>query len=148
MVVHRREVVVAAPGGDDVVPVAREPLDEPGAEEASAARDEERGSREPVASWRAGRQPVDATDPAVAVLGVPADRAEDAFLPADPRLPAGLVRELLVADAERHHVARAGSLAPLDGDDAPVVGPEAVLDARCAMIRSAQSAIEMFAPCP
>ncbi len=40
-VLHRREVVVAASGGDDVVAVALETLDEPGAQEATASRDED-----------------------------------------------------------------------------------------------------------
>ena len=41
-VVHRRQVVVATPGGEDVVAVALEPLDEVRAEEAAAAGDETR----------------------------------------------------------------------------------------------------------
>ena len=92
-------------------------------EEPSAAGDE--GSRHALAAR--SRQPVDAADPAVPVLRVPADRAQDPFLPAHLRLPAGLARQLLVADAERHHLARAGAVARGGRDDAPAGGPEAVL---------------------
>src|SRR5829696_9583521 len=76
-----------------------------------------------------GPEPVDASDPAVAVLGIPLDRAEDAFLPGDLRLPAGLPVQLLVADAQGHHVGDAGAEAAFVGHDLAVVGPETVLDA-------------------
>ena len=56
-------------------------------------------------------QPVDAAEPALAVLGVPGDRAQDAFLPRHERLPAGLAVQLLVADPQRHHVGHAGAQA-------------------------------------
>src|SRR6266513_1490897 len=75
-----------------------------------------------------GWKPVDAADPAVAVLRVPVDRLLDAFLPGDDRVPAGLTVQLLVADAERHHVARAGAEAAWDGDDL-ALGPVALLPA-------------------
>ena len=97
---------------------------------------------------RARRQPVDAADPALAVLRVPADRAQHALLPRDLRLPAGLAGELLVADAERHHVARARA-----GSACAVVtisrsSGQKPCSSPTRRIRSAQSRIEMFSPWP
>src|SRR5664280_3718964 len=51
-------------------------------------------------------QPVDATDPALAVGRVPGNRARDSLFPRHLRLPARLALELLVTDPERQHVAR------------------------------------------
>src|SRR6266540_6474081 len=73
-----------------------------------------------------GWKPIHAADPALAVLRVPVDRLLDAILPGDERLPAGLAVQLLVADAESHHVARAGAEACGDGDDL-ALGPVAPL---------------------
>ena len=106
------------------MPVGLEPLDEVRAEEAAAAGDEDAAH---ARDGRARREPVDAAEPAVAVLGVPADRAQHALLPRDLRLPAGLARQLLVADAERHHLARARPEARRRRHDLAVAGPEAVL---------------------
>src|SRR5581483_3572366 len=75
------------------------------------------------------RKPVDAPEPAVAVGCIPADRPQDALLPPDLRLPARLVVQLLVADAERHHVGRAGAQALLVDDDAAVARPESSVGA-------------------
>ena len=52
-------------------------------------------------------EPVDAADPARRGSRRTSDRPRDAFLPGDLRLPAGLAVQLLVADAQRHHLARA-----------------------------------------
>ena len=57
------------------------------------------------------------------------DRLQDAFLPRDLRLPARLAVELLVADAERHHVGGSGAEARRRRHDLAVVGPVAVLAA-------------------
>src|SRR5918994_787128 len=72
-------------------------------------------------------EPVDAADPAGAVLGVPLDRAEDALLPGHLRLPAGLAVELLVADTQGEHVGDAGAEAAFVEHDLPVVRPVPVL---------------------
>src|SRR5581483_595420 len=73
------------------------------------------------------REPVDAADPAVAVRRVPADRAQDAFFPRDARRPAGFGGELVVADAQRHHVGDAGAETSFVDDDVAIAAPEAVL---------------------
>src|SRR4029078_5431038 len=75
-------------------------------------------------------EPVDPSDPALAMLGIPLDRAQDALLPRYQRLPARLAVQLLVADAERHHVGDAGAEAGLVDDDVAVFGPEPALDTR------------------
>ena len=54
----------------------------------------------------AGRQPIDASHPAVAVIGVPANRLQDAVLPRHLRHPARLLGELLLADANTIAFAR------------------------------------------
>ena len=74
-------------------------------------------------------EPVHAADPALAVRRVPLDRAQDAVLPRDHRLPARFAVQLLVADAERHHVGDAWTQPRRRRHDLPVVGPEAVLTA-------------------
>src|SRR5664280_3334836 len=50
-------------------------------------------------------QPIDSSQPALAVRRVPGDRARDALFPRHLGLPAGLALELLVADPKRQHVA-------------------------------------------
>src|SRR5207247_7582707 len=87
-------------------------------------RGRERSSRGQRRS--ADRQPVDAADPALAVGGVPVDRPRHALLPGDLWLPAGLAIELLVADAQREHVARAGPEA-IGGADDLALGPVPLL---------------------
>src|SRR5262245_35069897 len=62
------------------------------------------------------------------MLGVPPDRPQHALLPAHLWLPPGLARQLLVADAEGHHVASPRPLPTLHRDDVPVVRPKPVLD--------------------
>src|SRR5207253_681232 len=74
-----------------------------------------------------GREPVDAADPALAVLRIPLDRAEDAFVPRHLRLPTCFRRELLVADTQRQHVARARPFAVLNRLDVAAVAPVSVL---------------------
>src|SRR4029079_13039337 len=54
----------------------------------------------------AGAEPVDTADPAIAVLGVPGDRLRDALFPGNLGLPSRLAVQLLVADAQRHDLAR------------------------------------------
>src|SRR5581483_8700365 len=71
------------------------------------------------------RQPVDAADPLGAVVRVPLDRAPDALFPRDLRSPPRLPVELVVADAYRHHLARAGPVARRRRHDLAAGGPEA-----------------------
>src|SRR5262249_7840460 len=71
--------------------------------------------------------PVHAACPAVAVVRVPRDRAGHAFLPRHLRLPSRLALELLVADAERDHLARAGPVAAGETDQLAAGGPVAAL---------------------
>src|SRR5581483_9229744 len=66
-------------------------------------------------------------DPAVAVVGVPGDRAGDSFFPAHLRRPAGLALELLVADAQRDDLARTRPVAALDADKLAAGRPVALL---------------------
>src|SRR5262249_50839629 len=86
---------------------------------------------EALAGQRRGarREPVDAADPAVSVLGVPANRLQDAFLPRHARLPPRLRGELLVTDPECEDVAATGAEAGGDRVKVPVVRPVAVLGA-------------------
>ena len=51
---------------------------------------------------------------------------QDSLVPAHLRLPAGLAVQLLVADAEGHHLGRARAVARLGRDHVPAGGPEAV----------------------
>ena len=63
-------------------------------------------------------EPVDAADPAVAVLRVPADRLQRRPPPSDTFGSQPVSRgQLLVADAQRHHLARAGAVAAFGRDD-------------------------------
>ena len=73
---------------------------------------------------------------------------QDALLPAHLRLPAGLAVQLLVADAERHHLARARAVARVGRDDVPAGRPEAVLLADADDQSPTSRAIEMFSPWP
>ena len=50
----------------------------------------------------------------------------DAFLPGHAGLPAGLGRQLLVTDAQRHHLARPRPVPRRARDDLPARGPEAL----------------------
>ena len=127
-VVQRGEVVVAAPGDERRRGRRLEPLDEVRAEEAAAAGDEDSRSRLAGASAVASQstRPIQRSRFAAYQL----DRAQDALLPRDQRLPAGLAVQLLVADAERHHVGDAWAQPCRRRHDLPVVGPVAVLVGR------------------
>src|SRR5437762_6858768 len=74
-----------------------------------------------------GCRPIDAAGPAVAVPGVPRDRAGSAVFPAHLRLPARLPLQLLVADSEGDHLARARPVPGRDADELATGGPVAPL---------------------
>ena len=96
------------------------------AQEAVAARHED--PHRTATGRRLRIEPVDSSDPALAVRRVPGDRLADALLPRHEGYPSGFPVQLVVADAEGLHVAGSGAVALRDAHDL-TFGPVAVLGA-------------------
>ena len=145
-VVHRREVVVGAARDDDLVAVGLEPLDEVRAEEAAAAGDEDLAHG--VLSGVPVDEPVDAADPALAVLGVPADRLRGR-LPPTTRCGSQPVSAVSFSWPTRSAIT---SLAPGRYRDAVETtsrpAGQKPSSSPTRRMRSTQSRIEMFSPWP
>ena len=118
-VVLVREVVVDTARDGHIVSRRLESLDEMRAEEPAAAGDERPHSTGAGDGAAQSTRPVHLSRfSAYHAIVLP-----HAVLPGDERLPAGFARELLEADLECEHLARAGAMALGDADDLAVARP-------------------------